>query len=152
MKKILIFKTCGDWVAYSSLDKLIVNTEDEIHCFIQSGSYEKYSAKYPQIRFIDIRSNIFDNPEIFRFDDIDKIRFDEIYFLATGVYFQNYRNILEIAENIKADKWIFCNGKGHIKEVKRHSKFYETMRLWFGKMLFNIFRFTYRLKYIGKDY
>lgn len=152
MKKILVFKTSTDSVVNSLLEELLKNEDNEIYCFIQTNSYDVYKNKYPSINFIDIKSNVFDNPEIVSFESIENIKFNEIYFTSSRTNFKNYGNVIEIASKIKSSKWIFYNGKNQLFTVSRHCKIIDVTRFGVNVILFWIFKITYRLKYLGKDY
>lgn len=113
MGKVLILKTSTDETVQKLIAELKKNGVNEIECLVQSSQYRKYQTDYPDIDFIDICGERFENLSLDIIESISSKWYSSLYITLTGERAYNFWNVIEIVYKVHFRRGFFynCNGK-----------------------------------------
>lgn len=113
MGKVLILKTSTDETVQKLIAELKKNGVYKIECLVQSSQYRKYQADYPDIDFIDICGERFENLPLDVIKLISSKWYSSLYITLTGEKAWNFWNVIDIVGGVHFRRGYFynCNGK-----------------------------------------
>lgn len=112
MKKVLVLKTSSDNTMQRWF-KEYSNQNNQIYCMIQSSQLPRYKKLYPDINYIDIKSEGFYNIADSVMKHVCSQEYDMVYVTLSGIVGHNYGNVMEIVKQLKFKQAFFynCNGE-----------------------------------------
>lgn len=92
--------------------KKLDNGNKNIECLIQSSQLEKYKKEYPNVKFIDICRERFEDLPAEVIDMISQKKYDQLYITLSGVNGYNFWNVVKLVSTLRFKKAFFynCNG------------------------------------------
>lgn len=121
-EQILIFRTSTDATIQKLIREIWEVGNKEIECLIQSSQIKRYGEEYPDIKFIDINGERFEELPLAVMNRITKKKYDRLYITLSGVKGYHFDNVVKIVSKIRVKYAFFynCNGeKIRIPKKKR---------------------------------
>lgn len=135
MEKILVFRTSADRTIQKLFHELDQTGDMNIDCLIQSSKVQKYKEEFPNINFIDIEGEKFENLSSEIMKMISKKVYDRLYITLTGVNAYNFWNVMKIVSHVHFKKGFFYNCNGEKTKIPRENIIKDTLCRLYIKLI-----------------
>lgn len=127
-EKSIVLKTASDTVVDKLLDE--IKSQQKIDCLIQPGSMERYKAKYPEINFINIQRERFENLAEDTLAEIEKGYYQNLYIPHAGEGPYRFGNVILLAGHINHKKLYFYNEYGETRAIRKKGRMASVFYRW----------------------
>lgn len=127
MEKVLILRTSTDATIRKLIKELRETERNEIYCMVQSSQFQRYEEDYPDIKFIDICGERFEDLPLDVVDSIRSKRYSSLYITLTGEKAYNFWNVIEIVSKVRFKRGFFYNCNGQMTEIPRKNILRDTV-------------------------
>ena len=128
---VLVLKTSADATMQKLLNELCNDTNKQIDCLIQSSQVIRYQKEYPDINFIDICKERFENLPSDVTSMVTNKKYDQLYITLSGVNAYNFWNVMELVNKIRYKTAFFYNCNGVKMKIPRKNIIKDTLCKWY---------------------
>ncbi len=128
---VLVLKTSTDTTMQKLLNELCNDTNKQIDCLIQSSLVIRYQKEYPDINFIDICKERFENLPSDVTSMVTNKKYDQLYITLSGVNAYNFWNVMELVNKIRYKTAFFYNCNGVKMKIPRKNIIKDTLCKWY---------------------
>lgn len=125
--KILVLKTSSDETMQKLFKELDRVEKKRIDCLIQSSQIDRYRQEYPDINFIDIRRERFENLSSEIMDIISAKFYDRLYITLSGVNGYHFWNVIEFVSKVHFRRAFFYNCNGEQMKIPKGNIIKDTL-------------------------
>ncbi|MDE6946608.1 MAG: hypothetical protein K2P14_05425 [Anaeroplasmataceae bacterium] len=136
---VLVLKTSADATMQKLLNELCNDTNKQIDCLIQSSQVIRYQKEYPDINFIDICKERFENLPSDVTSMVTNKKYDQLYITLSGVNAYNFWNVMELVNKIRYKTAFFYNCNGVKMKIPRKNIIKDTLCKWYINWLRRIY-------------
>ena len=147
MARILVLRTSTDFTIMRLFKELDC---DDVDCLIQSSQLQRYRDMFPNVRFIDIKSEGFYDIPYEIISSISNIVYDQIYIAFSGFVGHNYGNVVELVNQCSYRKLFFYNCDSEKIQAPQYGILEEKLILLYMKIVRMNIRFKNKLLF-GKS-
>lgn len=128
---VLVLKTSADATMQKLLNELCNDTNKQIDCLIQSSQVIRYQKEYPDINFIDICKERFENLPSDVTSMVTNKKYDQLYITLSGINAYNFWNVMELVNKIRYKTAFFYNCNGVKMKIPRKNIIKDTLCKWY---------------------
>lgn len=138
--KVLVLKTSSDVTMQRLFKKLDKAGNNDIDCLIQSSQFEKYKKEYPNVRFIDICRERFEDLPTEVIDMVLQKKYDQLYITLSGVHGHNFWNVVKLVSTMRFKKAFFYNCNGDKIKIPGKNMMKDTLCRFYIKYIGYVYR------------